>query len=93
MLRAKLEDEESILATQRTVEALLEFVKEVHALAATLHVRSARLVFKPVPLHPSLNPLPKNSDRGSAGGAKLPGTHALSPQPKPQTPNPKPPPN
>lgn len=74
MLRAKLEDEESILKTQQTVEALLDFVKEVHALAATLKVGNAGLVFQVSfcsPLSSLLSPFLKTFSRLARGRASF----------------------
>jgi hypothetical protein len=46
MLRWKLDDEESILKTQSTVEELIGFVKEVHSITNNLKLGNPGLVFQ-----------------------------------------------
>ena len=46
MLRWKLDDEESIVKTQSTVEELIGFVKEVHSITNDLKLGNPGLVFQ-----------------------------------------------
>jgi hypothetical protein len=46
MLRWKLDDEESILKTQSTVEELIGFVKELHSITNNLKLGNPGLVFQ-----------------------------------------------
>ena len=54
MLRWKLDDEESILKTQSTVEELIGFVKEVHNITNDLKLGNPGLVFQVLQHHPHI---------------------------------------
>jgi hypothetical protein len=57
MLRWKLDDEESILKTQSTVEELIGFVKEVHNITNDLKLGNPGLVFQVLQHHPHISHL------------------------------------